>query len=81
MKVYCEDCKYLETDTWDMYTVLYKCKSPSNTKMKDTWKEILYFYPISPKKKNRNNDCDWYYSKEKNGENFKIKDNIRKCGV
>jgi hypothetical protein len=64
MKVYCKDCEYFEGlyNPFDEST-FYKCKSPSNTKTKNTWKEILYSYPISPKKKNKNNDCDWYEEK------------------
>jgi hypothetical protein len=64
MKVYCNDCRYFEE--WYYMRLDYhdvKCKSPSNIKTKNTWKEILYFYPISPKKKNKNNDCDWYKEK------------------
>ena len=67
MKVYCNDCIYLD-GTVGIYRgrldTEYKCKSPNNVKTKDTWKEILYFYPLKPKKKNKNNTCDWYCAKE-----------------
>jgi len=67
MKVYCNDCIYFD-GTVRIYRgrldTEYKCKSPNNIKTKDTWKKILYFYPLKPKKKNKNNNCDWYCGKK-----------------
>ena len=70
-KVYCIDCQNFR-DYSDHYGESYKCKSEHNTKTRSTWRNIVYSYPLKPKKINKNNDCTWYKEKEQDGGGFMI---------
>ena len=59
-KVYCKNCQYFKCKPVYMENPKYSCLHPSNEKTRDTWYDILYSYPLKPKKINKNNDCSWY---------------------
>jgi hypothetical protein len=63
-RIYCENCRHLDFNGYSEETKYAVCKSPENIKLKHTWKNIIYLYPLSPQKLNKNNNCKSYVEKE-----------------
>ncbi len=58
MKVYCDDCKYIECLYWDRAV----CNHPGNLKFHDHWYSSVVTYKKSPRRLNKKNDCPNYES-------------------
>lgn len=63
-KVFCSECKWLQETPHLIdfgYDTTYKCLAPQNNM--DNWYKRNGGTPISPKKKNKSNDCEWFEPK------------------
>ncbi len=62
-KVYCNQCNFYIIEPWeDCFED--KCIHENNKKYYDTYEDKYYKTIKTPKKLNRNNDCEWFIKGE-----------------
>jgi hypothetical protein len=59
-KVYCKDCEFYE-DYISSHSAI--CKYPDNIRQEDHAQGVVEIFDRSPRNRNQNNDCNWFYTK------------------
>jgi hypothetical protein len=65
MEVYCKECEFYKAPSWaDDDFCIGSCNHPKNLKEKWSWFEKIFVSIKSPKKLNKNRQCEWHKYKK-----------------